>query len=149
MKSLGLALAVCVCAGFANAKEGEPVAPTSSETATPAASAPASPTPAESAPAASEKLHAGNKAHAEGMSRKAYVRALTAELRRRTPKTSRHHGSVQVSFTVGASGKVTSHKVVRASDPALPDVVAGILAAVHTPPPPGGSFTAHQEFTFH
>lgn len=158
MKSISLALAACFCAGLANAKEGEPSATTSPEPA-PAASAPAGQTPAAPAPSANapaaptphvdNKPRTENKTRAEGMSPKAYGRVLAAEIRRRTPKVSHHPGSVEVSFTVGAAGKVTSHKVVRASDPALSKIVASILASIQTPPPPGGSFIANQEFTFH
>lgn len=151
MRSTTLALIACFCAGLANAKEGEPSAAISTEPA-PAANAPAptaaAPTPSVSTSAAPTS-RAANKPRAEGMSPKAYGRVLAAEIRRRTPKVSNHPGSVEVSFKVGAAGKVTSHKIVRASDPALSKVVASILASIQAPPPPGGSFAANQEFTFH
>lgn len=84
------------------------------------------------------------------LSKKAYVKLLAAELKRRTPSASDNQtGSVHVAFTVGASGRVVSHKVQSSSNPALEPVVGRILASVHTPPPPGGSFAAVQEFNFH
>jgi TonB family protein len=90
------------------------------------------------------------RAEKPAMSRSAYVRLLAAELRRHTPKTADDKtGSVHVAFTIGASGRVVSHKVRTSTNPALDPVVGQILAAVHTPPPPGGSFSAVQEFNFH
>lgn len=90
--------------------------------------------------------------HAEkpALSKTAYVRLLAAEIKRHTPKSSDSHtGSIHVAFTIGASGRVVSHKVQNSSNPALEPVVGQILASVHTPPPPGGSFSAVQEFNFH
>jgi outer membrane biosynthesis protein TonB len=84
-----------------------------------------------------------------GLTKKAYVKLLAAELKRRTPSNSDQIGSVHVAFMVGASGRVVSHKVQSSSNPALEPVVGRILASVHTPPPPGGSFAAVQEFNFH
>ncbi|HEY8260072.1 MAG TPA: TonB C-terminal domain-containing protein [Methylosinus sp.] len=84
------------------------------------------------------------------LSKKAYVKLLAAELKRHTPKTADNQiGSVHVAFTVGASGRIVSHKVQSSSNPALEPVVGQILASVHTPPPPGGAFSAVQEFNFH
>lgn len=85
-----------------------------------------------------------------GLTKTAYVKLLAAELKRHTPKASdAQTGSIHVAFTVGASGRVVSHKVQSSSNPALAPVVGQILASVHTPPPPGGSFSAVQEFNFH
>jgi hypothetical protein len=58
-------------------------------------------------------------------------------------------GSVSIAFTIGSSGRVVSHTVKRSTDPALTGVVQNILTSVKAPPPPGGSFSANQEFTFH
>jgi hypothetical protein len=75
---------------------------------------------------------------------------LAAEIRKHSPRSTEHHsGSVTVAFTLGESGKVVSHKTKHASDPALAKVTDRILASIHTPPPPGGAFSAVQQFTFH
>jgi outer membrane biosynthesis protein TonB len=79
----------------------------------------------------------------------AYGRLVAAEIRRHIPNSSRAPGSVDVTFTVGASGHVTSHDVRRSSNPELTARVGKILASVKAPPPPGGSYFAHQVFIFH
>jgi outer membrane biosynthesis protein TonB len=84
------------------------------------------------------------------LTKKAYVKLLAAELKRHTPTSAESQtGQIHVAFTVGAGGRVVSHKVQSSSNPALEPVVGQILASVHTPPPPGGSFSAVQEFNFH
>ncbi|CAN2534639.1 hypothetical+protein [Methylocapsa aurea] len=84
------------------------------------------------------------------ISRQAYVKLLAAEIKRHTPKASdAQTGSIHVAFTIGSGGRVVSHKVQSASNPALEPVVNQILAAVHTVTPPGGAFSAVQEFNFH
>lgn len=84
------------------------------------------------------------------LSKNAYAKLLAAELKRHTPSGSdAQTGSIHVAFTVGSSGRIVSHKVQSSSNPALEPVVGHILASVHTPPPPGGSFSAVQEFNFH
>jgi outer membrane biosynthesis protein TonB len=80
---------------------------------------------------------------------KAYARKVAAEIRRHSPGETSLHGNLSVRFTIGASGRVVSHKIISASDPALGSEVEKILASVHLPPPPGGSFTANQAFVFH
>jgi outer membrane biosynthesis protein TonB len=80
---------------------------------------------------------------------KAYARKVAAEIRRHSPGETSLHGNLSVRFTIGASGRVVSHKIISASDPALGSQVDKILASVHVPPPPGGSFTANQLFVFH
>jgi len=83
------------------------------------------------------------------LSSQAYTRILAAEIRKHTPKTSHHQaGSVKISFTVGGSGTVVSHKVQQSSDPALAEIATKVLASIHTPPPPGGKFTGVQQFNF-
>ena len=101
-----------------------------------------------------EKDKSKDKKQAEkakpAISKQAYVKLLAAEIKRHTPKASdAQTGSIHVAFTVGAGGRVVSHKVQSASNPALEPVVNQILAAVHTVTPPGGSFSAVQEFNFH
>ncbi|MBY6242564.1 energy transducer TonB [Methylosinus sp. Sm6] len=84
------------------------------------------------------------------LSKTAYAKLLAAEIKRHTPPSSdAQTGSIHVAFTVGSSGRIVSHKVQSASNPALEPVVGHILASVRTPPPPGGSFSAVQEFNFH
>lgn len=80
---------------------------------------------------------------------KAYARKVAAEIRRHSPQRTSAHGNLSVRFTIGASGRVVSHKIINASNPALNSEVDKILASVHAPPPPGGSFTANQLFVFH
>jgi outer membrane biosynthesis protein TonB len=79
----------------------------------------------------------------------AYARKVAAEIRRHSPGETGLHGNLSVRFTIGASGRVVSHKIISASDPALGSGVDKILASVNAPPPPGGSFTANQLFVFH
>jgi TonB family protein len=113
-------------------------------------SAPVEPAkPTSSKPAAKEKPRAAVNQKSNESSRKAYVRLLMVEIRKHAPRSTEHHGgSVTVAFTVGPSGRVVSHKIKHASDPALAEVAAKTLASIHTPPPPGGSFSAVQEFSF-
>jgi len=139
MKRFGVILAACLTVGIATAKDNEQAASPSSDSAH-----------AMGKPAASGKAKTADKKKTVGMSKKEYSRLLATALRRNVPKsTQRHVGSVKVALTVGASGRVVSHKIKYASDPALAATVGQILAAVHTPPPPGGSFFAVQEFSFH
>lgn len=133
--------------------------PTTHDHATPATAAAEQPKPEtrENARAGAAAPQAKDKdrkkpetAQKPALSKQAYARLLAAEIRRRTPKSSNDKtGSIHVAFTVGASGRVVSHKVKNASNPALEPVVGQILASVQTPPPPGGSFSAVQEFNFH
>ncbi len=148
MKRIPLILTACMFATSAIAIEAEPAAPAPvpapAEAAKPAA-APAAP----EKPAAKPKPKAAARHESHEMSHKAYVQALAAEIKRHTPKTSQvQPGSVTVAFTIGASGKVVSHSVKHTSDPALAAVAGKILASIHTPPPPGGRFSAVQEFSF-
>lgn len=139
------------------------VDPTPTRAAAEPAPAPAAPIAAEARkPKALEKAHAAGKPDAKDdgkkkpetaqkptLTKQAYARLLAAEIRRHTPKSSEDRtGSIHVAFTVGASGRVVSQKVQNSSNPALGPVVGRILASVHTPPPPGGSFSAVQEFNF-
>jgi periplasmic protein TonB len=78
-----------------------------------------------------------------------YGRLVATEIRRHIPNSSRAPGSVDVTFTIGASGRVTSHTVRRSSNPELTARVEKILASVKAPPPPSGSYFAHQVFNFH
>jgi protein TonB len=80
------------------------------------------------------------------MSGSAYGSLVNAELnrRKRYPPMARDmgiEGSVGVSFTVGASGRVVSHAITRPSGHAsLDESVRSLMASVAFPPPPGGVF---------
>lgn len=90
-----------------------------------------------------------------GLSHAAYAALLAAEIRRRTfyPSAARATGatgSVGVAFTIGPSGRVTSMSIASSSgDAALDGAARAILRAVHTPPPPGGHFSASTSIRFH
>jgi outer membrane biosynthesis protein TonB len=156
MKKLALMTAALLIGGPALAVEGDAAAPE-------AAPAMADHAPAEKPAKKKPKTHAAmgeekDKAKTDkktseqkpALSKKAYVKLLAAELKRHTPTSAdAQTGSIHVAFTVGASGRIVSHKVQSSSNPALEPVVGRILAAVHTPTPPGGAFTAVQEFNFH
>lgn len=163
MRQLALLIAAALIGGPAMAVENGVMA-----TESPAAAAPADHGSMDKPAKTKHKAHAAEeekskdkakteKSKAEktseqkpGLTKKAYVKLLAAELKRHTPKSSESQtGSIHVAFTVGASGRVVSHKVQSSSNPALAPVVGQILASVHTPPPPGGSFSAVQEFNFH
>jgi hypothetical protein len=116
----------------------------------PAAKAKSKPTAKHANEAAKQKPQAAAKPKPAELSRKAYARLLAAEVRKHSPKsTESGAGSVTVAFTIGASGRVVSHKIQQASDPALAEVADKILASIHTPPPPDGAFSAVQQFNFH
>ncbi len=178
MKKISVVFAACLFAGSAIALEAaqdtpnqaqstEPTPEAAAPSPKPAAEAPApSPKPTAEAPAPSSKPTAeaptprraakGAKPEVapehqtETTSRIAYLRALTAEIRKHTTGTSKlGEGSVTVAFTIGASGRVVSHSVKQSSGSAMTEQANKILASIHTPPPPGGKFSAVQQFRFH
>lgn len=75
-----------------------------------------------------------------------YASLVAGEIRRHRhyPAVAREAnitGVVVVSFTIGSSGAVVSHSIVRSSGHAVLDgAVRDMMAAVHLPPPPGGMF---------
>jgi protein TonB len=77
-----------------------------------------------------------------------YRSIVSAELNRHKyyPPDARAAGTegvVTVTFTVGPSGRVTHHAIVRSSGAAVLDrAVSQIMAALALPPPPGGQFRA-------
>jgi protein TonB len=77
-----------------------------------------------------------------------YRSIVSAELNRRKfyPPDARAAGTegvVTVSFTVGPSGRVANHSIIRSSGaPALDRAVDRMMAALALPPPPGGHFRA-------
>jgi outer membrane biosynthesis protein TonB len=136
MKAIAYVAAALLFAGAAHAKQSEDlsVAPDAASTH------------AEGAPGKHKKAQSS---HQSAATHKAYARQVATEIRRHSPQATRLHGKLSVHFTIGASGRVVSHKIVSASDPALASEVGKILAAVHAPSPPGGSFSANQLFVFH
>lgn len=53
-------------------------------------------------------------------------------------------GVVAVAFTVGSSGRLVSHSLVRASGNfAIDRAIRAVLASISFPPPPGGSFAGN------
>jgi len=167
MRKISVVFAACLFAGSAIALEAAQDTPNQAQSTepTPEAAAP-SPKPAAEAPAPSSKPTAEAPAprraakgakpevapehKTETTSRIAYLRALTAEIRKHTNGTSNlGEGSVTVAFTIGASGRVVSHSVKQSSGSAMTEQANKILASIHTPPPPGGKFSAVQQFRFH
>jgi protein TonB len=94
------------------------------------------------------------KAQASGMSPGAYASLLAAEVARHkvypaAARAAQATGSVGVTFTVGASGRVVSHSITRSSgNSALDAAVHAMMAAVHAPPPPGGVFRSSTTINF-
>jgi TonB family protein len=142
MKFVSTIVATFLMAGVATAKDrdNEQATPTSNDSAH-----------AMDKPASNVKIKTTDKKTTTiGLSNAAYARLLAAALRRQVPISTQHRGgSVTVAFMVGASGRVISHSVKHASDPALEATVDQILVSVQAPPPPRGSFSAVQEFNFH
>ncbi|WP_036293046.1 hypothetical protein [Methylosinus sp. PW1] len=165
MKRIAILMIAGLVSGSAFAVEGEAAAPAAAESAAAPAPAATEHKATEAKPKAKPQKTADkekskdadkskDKKQAEkakpALSKQAYVKLLAAEIRRHTPKASdAQTGSIHVAFTIGAGGRVVSHKVQSVSNPALEPVVNQILAAVHTVSPPGGSFSAVQEFNFH
>ncbi|ACB95764.1 energy transducer TonB [Beijerinckia indica] len=89
-----------------------------------------------------------------GQARATYGALVLAELHRRQfyPPAARAeglNGNVGVVFTIGASGRVTSHSITRSSGhPALDAAAHQMLQSVQAPPPPGGSFSGSTTIRF-
>ncbi|MBY6242562.1 hypothetical protein [Methylosinus sp. Sm6] len=114
----------------------------------PVATEPADPTVAKSDGAVATAPRTSDQ-NADAAQRE-YVRLLTAEVYRQARlQITVFADSVVVVFTVGASGRVTDYRLESATDrQQVEPVVRNIMAAIRTPPPPGGSFEARQEFRF-
>ena len=88
----------------------------------------------------------GGAGQANHMSNSAYAARVSAEINRHKfypagAKGSEGAGSVGVAFSIGPSGAIVSHSVVRSSgNGALDSAALQMLASSHPPPPPGGSF---------
>ncbi len=93
-------------------------------------------------------------AAAGGMSAAAYRALIVAEINRRKhyPEAARPahaQGTVMIAFTVGRSGRVTSHSITRSSGNAILDASANqTVAALSLPPPPNGSYSALAPINF-
>lgn len=89
-----------------------------------------------------------------GLSRATYEGLLIAEFNRRKsyPAAARAAGitgSVEISFTVGPNGRVSSGIITRSSGNALLDAAArAMMDAVSAPPPPGGQFSSSTTIRF-
>lgn len=83
-----------------------------------------------------------------------YASLVQAELARRKryppqAQAAGEEGTVTVSFTIGASGRVSQYAITRSSGHASLDAaVSRMMAAVTLPPPPGGSFQATRMVAF-
>jgi protein TonB len=83
-----------------------------------------------------------------------YRSIVAAELNRRkfyppAARSSGLEGVVVVDFTIGASGRVTRHAILRSSgQPLLDEAVHHMMASLALPPPPGGSFRARVPVRF-
>jgi outer membrane biosynthesis protein TonB len=106
------------------------------------------------APAKENRFHASAppsaaKEHVE-LSKADYVRLLGAEIRRHAPRrVNILVGSADVVFTIGASGRVAHYELKSVTNrKEIEPFVRRIMAAIRTPPPPGGSFEATQSFRF-
>ncbi len=86
---------------------------------------------------------------APARSRMNYAALLAIAIRRHTPTaTSVGGGSARVQFHVNAYGGIVGISA-SGSSPAVAALARRIVASIHAPPPPGGSFYAVQNFVFH
>ncbi len=86
---------------------------------------------------------------APARSRMDYAALLAIAIRRHTPTaTSVGSGTARVQFHVNAYGAVVGISA-SGSNPAVAALARRIVASVHAPPPPGGSFYGVQNFVFH
>ena len=86
---------------------------------------------------------------APARSRMDYAALLAIAIRRHTPTaTSVGSGTARVQFHVNAYGAVVGISA-SGSNPAVAALARRIVASIHAPPPPGGSFYGVQNFVFH
>lgn len=86
---------------------------------------------------------------AAARSRMDYAALLAIAIRRHTPTaTSVGGGTARVQFHVNAYGAVVGISA-SGSNPAVAALARRIIASIHAPPPPGGSFYGVQNFVFH
>jgi len=95
---------------------------------------------------------ADGKAVDQGMTRQTYTAILMAQIREhrvRPQAAGNVGGTVVVSFTMTAAGTAVGISVSSSSGSALLDDAARqAVRAVHTPPPPGGSFSSSVNIHF-
>ncbi|MDH7798765.1 MULTISPECIES: energy transducer TonB [unclassified Beijerinckia] len=94
-----------------------------------------------------------NRAAQSGMSSAAYASLVAAALNRLKvyPAAARQSGaagSVGVSFTIGAGGRVTSSSIRSSGNGLLDAAVRQMLASLQVPPPPGGTFRTGTTISF-
>jgi periplasmic protein TonB len=96
---------------------------------------------------------AGN-AGASPIARTNYAALLAAEIARHKayPEAARAAGvtrAVGVALTVGPSGRIVAHTIIRSSgNSALDREVDAMMFAVQAPPPPGGHFQTEATIRF-
>jgi hypothetical protein len=90
------------------------------------------------------------KAETGATERKAYLRLLSAEIRRRTPSSADIEAdSAEVVFTVGASGRIVDYKFkTTPNQKEVEPFIRRIMTSVQMPPPPAGPLTVTQKFHF-
>jgi len=98
-----------------------------------------------------EKARRERARAASGRSRAAYASIVVREIQRLKYLGARRAGGatgrVSVTFTVGRSGRIVSHRV-HSANPRLAGAVAAMMRAFHAPPPPGGRFSASTNINF-
>ena len=86
---------------------------------------------------------------ATARSRMDYAALLAIAIRRHTPSaTSVGSGTARVLFHVNAYGGIVGISA-SGSNPTVAALARRIVASIHAPPPPGGSFYGVQNFIFH
>ena len=86
---------------------------------------------------------------ASARSRMDYAALLAMAIRRHTPAaTSVGSGTARVQFHVNAYGGIVGISA-SGSNPGVAALARRIVASIHAPPPPGGSFYGVQNFIFH
>ncbi len=104
------------------------------------------PTRVSSIDASAQAAARASEAEARRAAAASYASLVAAEIARHKhyPASARERGiagAVGVAFTVGGSGTIVSHSIVRSSGHGeLDAAVHGMMAAVRLPPPPGGVY---------
>ena len=76
-----------------------------------------------------------------GTTRAAYAAAVKKEIAKNKKRPDgEDHGTVAVSFVIGANGDAENVTIVKPASPRLDNTARNIVAAVRLPPPPGGKF---------
>jgi hypothetical protein len=157
---LAVSISLLAANAFAEDKPAAGDQPPATQTEKPAAEAPEAAAPAakpkpevHAAPKAKPKPAAHAAAEAEkprAMSQSKFLGLLYSEIAKRTPRDNKAGpGAVAASFRVNSSGKIENVSITNSTSPTHAEIVKKILAGVHAPPPPSGSFEASQNFKFH